>query len=117
MNMFFSDNFTRFVFKHTPPVLKILLPVASVVRVLRFFSSHPFNLSSFLVVRVVCEYRQGSEVFDTSPKMRPPAWTDRILFSPGGPSGVSVLEYNSEPGSSHSDHRPVYATFRVRLED
>ncbi|CAM9545837.1 unnamed protein product, partial [Sphacelaria rigidula] len=56
-------------------------------------------------------------LFDTSPKMRPPAWTDRILFSPGGPSGVSVLEYNSEPGSSHSDHRPVYATFRVRLED
>ncbi|CAN0521710.1 unnamed protein product [Ectocarpus sp. 8 AP-2014] len=49
--------------------------------------------------------------------MRPPAWTDRILFSPAGPLGVSSLAYTSVPGSCHSDHRPVYAKFRVRLSD
>ncbi|CAM9711690.1 unnamed protein product, partial [Hapterophycus canaliculatus] len=60
---------------------------------------------------------QGSQDFDTSRKMRPPAWTDRVLFSPPGPLGVSALAYSSVPGSCHSDHRPVYAKFRVRLAD
>ncbi|CBN78320.1 conserved unknown protein [Ectocarpus siliculosus] len=63
------------------------------------------------------KYDKGSQHFDTSRKMRPPAWTDRILFSPAGPLGVSSLAYTSVPGSCHSDHRPVYAKFRVRLSD
>ncbi|CAM9178905.1 unnamed protein product [Scytosiphon promiscuus] len=63
------------------------------------------------------KYDKGSQHFDTSRKMRPPAWTDRILFSPPGPLGVSSLAYTSVPGSCHSDHRPVYAKFRVRLAD
>lgn len=60
---------------------------------------------------------QGSQRFDTSRKMRPPAWTDRILFSPSGPHAVSPLKYTSVPDSCHSDHRPVYAKFRVQLAD
>jgi hypothetical protein len=53
-----------------------------------------------------CEY-------DTSSKQRVPAWTDRILFKP---IQTQVLEYDSILSSCHSDHRPVYATFRVGME-
>lgn len=60
---------------------------------------------------------QGSQRFDTSRKMRPPAWTDRILYSPSAPHAVSPVKYTSVPDSFHSDHRPVYAKFRVQLAD
>jgi hypothetical protein len=51
--------------------------------------------------------------YDSSPKQRVPAWTDRILYKP---VQTRVLEYTSIPTSFHSDHRPVYATFRVGME-
>lgn len=51
--------------------------------------------------------------YDTSHKQRIPAWTDRILFKP---LGTRVLEYSSVPDAQHSDHRPVYGTFRVSME-
>jgi len=50
--------------------------------------------------------------YDTSHKQRIPAWTDRVLYKP---DGTRVLEYDSVPTCQHSDHRPVYATFRVSL--
>ena len=50
--------------------------------------------------------------YDTSHKQRIPAWTDRILFKP---IGTRVLEYASVPSAQHSDHRPVFATFRVSM--
>jgi hypothetical protein len=60
------------------------------------------------------KYDKESNFYDTSHKQRIPAWTDRILFRPS--SGVRVLEYNSVPGAQHSDHRPVYGTFRMSME-
>jgi len=51
--------------------------------------------------------------YDTSHKQRIPAWTDRILFKP---NHTRVLEYASVPGSRHSDHRPVHATFRTGMQ-
>ena len=51
--------------------------------------------------------------YDTSHKQRIPAWTDRILFKPWG---IRVLSYQSAPGAQHSDHRPVYGTFRLSME-
>jgi hypothetical protein len=51
--------------------------------------------------------------YDTSHKQRIPAWTDRVLFKP---HGTRVLEYASVPEATHSDHRPVHATFRVSME-
>ena len=51
--------------------------------------------------------------YDTSHKNRIPAWTDRILFKPGG---TRVLSYQSVPDAQHSDHRPVFGTFRVSME-
>jgi phosphatidylinositol-bisphosphatase len=61
------------------------------------------------------KFDKESGTYDTSHKQRIPAWTDRILFrSPS--SGVSVLEYESISDAQHSDHRPVYGTFRVNME-
>lgn len=51
--------------------------------------------------------------YDTSHKQRIPAWADRILFKP---SGTRVLKYDSVPEAQHSDHRPVFGTFRVNME-
>jgi phosphatidylinositol-bisphosphatase len=56
------------------------------------------------------KFDKNSEEYDTSHKQRIPAWTDRVLFKP---NGVRVLEYSSVPEATHSDHRPVLATFRV----
>ena len=50
--------------------------------------------------------------YDTSHKQRIPAWTDRILFKP---IGTRVLEYASVASAQHSDHRPVFGTFRVSM--
>lgn len=51
--------------------------------------------------------------YDTSHKQRIPAWTDRILFKA---EGTRVLSYRSVPSAQHSDHRPVFGTFRVNME-
>lgn len=58
------------------------------------------------------KFDKGTDDYDTSGKQRIPAWTDRILFKP---SGTRVLEYDSVPQARHSDHRPVFATFRVNM--
>jgi hypothetical protein len=59
------------------------------------------------------KFDKGTKDYDTSHKQRIPAWTDRILFKP---SGVRVLEYSSVEDATHSDHRPVYASFRVSMQ-
>jgi hypothetical protein len=56
------------------------------------------------------KFDKGTAHYDTSHKQRIPAWTDRVLFKP---SGTRVLEYDAILESQHSDHRPVFATFRV----
>lgn len=51
--------------------------------------------------------------YDTSPKQRIPAWTDRILFS------GSLLDLNrySRAEIYSSDHRPVYALFTATIKE
>mmetsp|Transcript_7824 Transcript_7824/g.11945 ORF Transcript_7824/g.11945 Transcript_7824/m.11945 type:complete len:632 (-) Transcript_7824:26-1921(-) len=58
------------------------------------------------------KFDKGTMNYDTSHKQRVPAWTDRVLYKP---NGVRVLEYQSVPEATHSDHRPVFATFRVSM--
>jgi len=58
------------------------------------------------------KFDKGSDEYDTSHKQRIPAWTDRVLYKP---FGTKILQYKSEPGCVHSDHRPVHATFRVSM--
>lgn len=54
------------------------------------------------------------QTYDTSSKQRIPAWTDRIVFLSNPPHSVKVLEYDSVPHATHSDHRPVYGTFLLQ---
>lgn len=56
------------------------------------------------------KFDKGSPHYDTSHKQRVPAWTDRILFRS---NSIRVLEYNSVPKAMHSDHRPVYGSYRL----
>jgi len=59
------------------------------------------------------KFDKGSpDMYDTSYKQRIPAWTDRILHRP---FGVKVLDYNSVPSATSSDHRPVYGTYLVNM--
>ena len=60
------------------------------------------------------KFDKDSGDYDTSRKQRIPAWTDRILFTPG--SRTRVLEYDSIPDAQHSDHRPVFGIFRTSLQ-
>jgi hypothetical protein len=59
------------------------------------------------------KFDKDSVEYDTSSKQRIPAWTDRILFKP---IATRVLEYASVPDALHSDHRPVFGTFRVGMQ-
>ncbi|SCV05979.1 LANO_0H19394g1_1 [Lachancea nothofagi CBS 11611] len=54
------------------------------------------------------KFDPGTKTYDTSEKMRIPAWTDRILSR-----GESLRQqsYGAAENIIFSDHRPVYATF------
>ena len=56
------------------------------------------------------KFDKGTSDYDTSHKQRIPAWTDRIVFRS---NKVNVLEYDSATKAKHSDHRPVFGTFKI----
>jgi hypothetical protein len=60
------------------------------------------------------KFDKESGSYDTSHKQRIPAWTDRILFLPS--DGIRVLDYQSVPDAQHSDHRPVYGSYRISMK-
>jgi len=68
-----------------------------------------------ILFRPTYRYDVGTDTYDSSEKMRIPAWTDRILFR--GPQ-LDLAMYNRAELRG-SDHRPVYALFRaeVRIVD
>jgi hypothetical protein len=55
----------------------------------------------------------GTDMYDTGSKKRIPAWTDRILYVP---NGLNCLAYNADFSLQTSDHRPVYASFAVKID-
>jgi len=75
------------------------------------------------------KYDKGSARFDSSPKARCPAWTDRVLFAVAGGEGVCVDDWLRHPSGSpalkledyfsvdarHSDHRPVAASMSLEI--
>ncbi|KAH7930711.1 DNase I-like protein [Leucogyrophana mollusca] len=63
-----------------------------------------------LLFRPTYKYDLGTDNYDTSEKMRVPAWTDRILFK--GPFDLAVYSRAELKGS---DHRPVFALFRAEV--
>ncbi|KAL3801972.1 hypothetical protein HJC23_010316, partial [Cyclotella cryptica] len=59
------------------------------------------------------KFDNNSDHYDSSQRRRVPSWTDRILFKKD--SRTQILSYCSSAIRT-SDHRPVYATFRCRLD-
>ena len=59
------------------------------------------------------KYDTGTTNYDTGPKRRVSAWTDRVLFSQKNAS-MTLVKYNRAEVTI-SDHRPVYAHFRVKI--
>lgn len=60
------------------------------------------------------KFDKGKNVYDTSVKRRVPAWTDRILFKDNA-KFLSLKAYDSVSEAKHSDHRPVFARFALKL--
>lgn len=58
------------------------------------------------------KFDNGTNIYDTSEKMRVPSWTDRIL-SKG--YNLKQTSYGYVPDVMFSDHRPVYATFTASV--
>ena len=56
----------------------------------------------------------GDDVFDTSAKQRVPSWTDRVLYKAS--PAVRLLAYGSVQSLRTSDHRPVQASFVVKVD-
>ena len=60
------------------------------------------------------KFDRDSDHYDSSKRRRVPSWTDRILYKKE--SYTDVLSYCSAPEIKTSDHRPVYATFKSRIQ-
>lgn len=64
------------------------------------------------------KFDRGTDTYDTSEKQRCPAWTDRILWKENGShSRVRPIAYESAQSIRISDHKPVLATFLLRISD
>ncbi|KAI8055388.1 Endonuclease/exonuclease/phosphatase [Syncephalis plumigaleata] len=97
---------------------------------------HPLRSFSELPLDFIptYKYNRGEEVFDTSEKMRIPAWCDRILHRYGGRPGPILPDTSTSPVDSNgtdatspriqqmsyrrheclvSDHRPISASFQI----
>jgi len=66
-------------------------------------------LEAPLLFKPTYKFDKNSDSYDTGPKQRIPAWTDRILYKPG--SGLQCIRYDSAMALRTSDHRPVFADF------
>jgi inositol polyphosphate 5-phosphatase INPP5B/F len=64
------------------------------------------------------KFDRGTNTYDTSEKQRCPAWTDRILWKEKDSfSRVQPIGYESAHNIRLSDHKPVLATFLLRISD
>ncbi|QHN88370.1 type IV inositol polyphosphate 5-phosphatase 11-like isoform X1 [Arachis hypogaea] len=70
-----------------------------------------------LTFKPTYKYNKGSSNYDTSYKVRVPAWTDRILFKIEDESDIEATlhSYESMDEINGSDHKPVKAHLCLRL--
>lgn len=76
-----------------------------------------FRLRSFIEAPITFaptyKYDVGTDNYDSSDKKRSPAWCDRVLYR--GIGRVKQLDYRRHEVRA-SDHRPVSATFKLRVK-
>ena len=61
------------------------------------------------------KYDPGTNNFDSSDKARTPSWCDRILWKASA-GVVNVTDYRSHPEMNMSDHKPVSAFLRTKIQ-
>jgi len=59
---------------------------------------------------------KARDAYDRSEKMRVPAYTDRVLYRASEDGAMRLLRYDCVDALKTSDHRPVYAEFRVAYQ-
>ena len=69
------------------------------------FMEHPITFNP------TYKYDNGTDTYDTSEKMRKPAWTDRIVYKG---QGIGCVGYGVM-GMNMSDHKGVYGMYCVRV--
>uniref|UniRef100_A0A8C6JGJ0 Phosphatidylinositol polyphosphate 5-phosphatase type IV n=1 Tax=Melopsittacus undulatus TaxID=13146 RepID=A0A8C6JGJ0_MELUD len=57
----------------------------------------------------------GKDSYDTTSKQRTPSYTDRVVFRSRYRDDIHAVKYSSCPVIKTSDHRPVFALFRVKV--
>lgn len=72
----------------------------------------PYYSEARITFMPTYKYDLNSDQFDTSEKARIPAWCDRVLRKG---DNIRQIHYDSAP-LRFSDHRPVYATFQVLVQ-
>ncbi|KAL7744753.1 hypothetical protein ACLKA6_007055 [Drosophila palustris] len=59
------------------------------------------------------KYDVGTDIYDTSEKQRAPAYCDRVLWKG---KQIELITYNSVMAIRQSDHKPVYAIFKMKIK-
>jgi len=83
-------------------------------------SSHPV-LKKFEEQKIsfnpTYKYDKNSEKYDSSKKLRKPAWTDRILISRSSrlTGDLKPMDYFADHKFQLSDHRPVFGLFSLQV--
>ncbi|NXW86174.1 INP5E phosphatase, partial [Alopecoenas beccarii] len=57
----------------------------------------------------------GKDSYDTTSKQRTPSYTDRVVYRSRYKDDIHAVKYSSCPVIKTSDHRPVFALFRVKV--
>lgn len=76
------------------------------------FRLRAFNESS-ITFAPTYKYDVGTDQYDSSEKKRSPAWCDRVLYR--GAGRIKQVDYRRHEVKV-SDHRPVSASFRLRIK-
>ena len=93
----------------------VLLNNDQLTMLMRFDKVYAGFTEGPLHFRPTYKFNDSSDDYDTSKKRRIPSWTDRIIFKDDADK-VELLAYDSVANLRTSDHRPVYANFRVHVD-
>lgn len=74
--------------------------------------SFPFYNEMEIKFPPTYKFNKNTDEYDTSEKMRIPAWTDRIL-SRG--NNLNQIAYNCDLNLKFSDHKPIYGIFKSKV--